>query len=164
LFDPRTQSFERFRHDDENPDSLSDDEITAMLWVGTWGGGINKVDPRTAQFGRNRHYEGDPDSLISGRVYAILEDTGGALWLRTEKGLDRSVSHPGDRRAFSHHLTKPDAPILDDYISLLFARRISSSDRERGHGLVRYRPLRSPPKRANEPTCATSPPPPYCRS
>ena len=51
--EPPTGRVTRYRHDPQNPASLSDDSIWALhvdragvLWVGTFGGGLDRLDPR----------------------------------------------------------------------------------------------------------------------
>ena len=62
------------------------------LWIGTWGGGLNKLDPSTGRF---FHYLSDPDdseSLGSNEIYedTIFEDGAGRIWVATNAGgLDR---------------------------------------------------------------------------
>lgn len=90
--------FTIFRHDPEDPNSLSDSRILSIfqdrsgaLWVGTDNGGLNKLDLKTNQI---THYQNDPDdnhSLSNNRVLSIFEDVDGELWVGTEYGLNRFV-------------------------------------------------------------------------
>ncbi|MEE8524834.1 MAG: two-component regulator propeller domain-containing protein, partial [Thermoanaerobaculia bacterium] len=73
-----------FRHDPDDPGSLSDDAITSILeardgnlWVATDGGGLNLLDPVDHSFTRYRHHPADPASLSSDRVRVLLEDRRG---------------------------------------------------------------------------------------
>ena len=87
--------FDIYRHDPEEPASISDNRVRCMIldnqnkiWVGTMNGGVNLLDPATGKF---THYRKDsqPDGLAGDRVKAILQDTNGAIWIGTEKGLNR---------------------------------------------------------------------------
>lgn len=56
-----------------------------FLWVGTRGGGLNRLDKKS---GRSRHFttaEGLPNNV----VYGVLPDNEGNLWLSTNRGLSR---------------------------------------------------------------------------
>ncbi|WP_303316547.1 two-component regulator propeller domain-containing protein [Flavivirga abyssicola] len=57
------------------------------LWIGTFGGGLNKFIPetenRSARFKSYSEKDGLPNNIIKG----ILEDDSGNLWLSTNKGL-----------------------------------------------------------------------------
>ncbi|MFQ5568412.1 MAG: two-component regulator propeller domain-containing protein [Rhodothermales bacterium] len=65
------------------------------LWVGTLGGGLNRLDRTTGVLTRYRHDPGDPSSLSHDEVTAIWEDADGALWVGTLGGglnrLDRAT-------------------------------------------------------------------------
>ncbi|PTS98662.1 hypothetical protein DBR11_14280, partial [Pedobacter sp. HMWF019] len=96
-------SFDRFKgqmqssyaHDHKNKVSLSNNYILSLsndfnhpgnyLWVGTKGGGLNRLDKKTGQFSRFDTKSGLPNNVI----YGILTDTGGKLWLSTNKGISR---------------------------------------------------------------------------
>ncbi|MDM8551556.1 two-component regulator propeller domain-containing protein [Desulfobacterales bacterium HSG2] len=85
-----------FRHDPDDPRSLSDNTIRGMcvdhtgtLWVGTWGKGLNQFDRKREQFVRYRHDPDDPRSLSSDAVRTIYEDRSGTLWIGTAGGLSR---------------------------------------------------------------------------
>ena len=76
-----------FRHDNTDPDSLSDSKVVAiyrdrvgLLWIGTDSGGLNILDFRQEQFGSYRHRPGTPGSLSPGVVTAIYQDHDGILW------------------------------------------------------------------------------------
>ena len=87
-FDLQTEQFTySFRHDNTDPDSLSDNKVVAiyrdrvgLLWIGTDSGGLNILDFRQEQFGSYRHRPGTPGSLSPGVVTAIYQDHDGILW------------------------------------------------------------------------------------
>jgi len=91
-------NFEVYKHDPEDPNSLSDSRIISMiqdrsghLWIGTANGGLNKFDPGANQVTR---YQNDPDdslSLSNNRVLSLFEDHASDIWVGTENGLNRLV-------------------------------------------------------------------------
>jgi len=90
-------NFTVYRHDAENPQSLSNGTIMALyedrsgvLWIGTYGG-LNKFDRENEAFIR---YQRDPENLssLSGAfVLSLAEDHTGALWVGTNRGLNKLV-------------------------------------------------------------------------
>ena len=67
------------------------------LWIGTFGGGLNRL--RDGIFTAFTTMDG----LSGDGIWSVLEGEGGALWVATEKGLDRivgnrAVSFPGRDR------------------------------------------------------------------
>lgn len=60
-------------------------EHKRYLWVGTKGGGLNRLDKQTGKFKSFTTAEGLPNNV----VYAILPDETGALWLSTNAGISR---------------------------------------------------------------------------
>jgi len=75
---PRTASkwIALYRHQSGNPLSLSDkgfrsiyEDQAGMLWIGTMGGGLNKLDRTTGRFTR---YLQDPDDPYSESNNGIL--------------------------------------------------------------------------------------------
>jgi len=53
------------------------------IWVGTFGGGLNKFDPKTEKFVRYSEKKG----LANNVVYGMLEDDLGRLWISTNSGI-----------------------------------------------------------------------------
>ena len=94
-FDPRTGALRHYRHDPRRPRSLGHDAVRAILpdprqpdrylWVGTAGGGLNRLDMDSATFEHFTGREGLPNDV----VYGVLADAGGKLWLSTNRGLSR---------------------------------------------------------------------------
>jgi signal transduction histidine kinase/ligand-binding sensor domain-containing protein len=93
--DPPT--FRRFQHDPTNVQSLSHDLVQTLhvdrlgaLWVGTWGGGLNRFDTVTETFAHYRTNPDDPASLSSDTISALHEGPDGELWVGTwDGGLNR---------------------------------------------------------------------------
>ncbi|MCR8666187.1 response regulator [Aestuariibaculum sp. M13] len=89
LFDPETRQFKYFRHDPNNPNSISNNYIISLLedskkrlWVGTYQGGLNKMDPDT---GICKHYL-QGDITLGSDVRVIFEDRKHQIWVGTNRG------------------------------------------------------------------------------
>lgn len=104
LFIPSTGKFINFPHRDKDSSTISSNAVMKVLcdskntlWVGTKGGGLNKIllysperirkTPGTIRI--YTHDENNPHSLSSNDVYAIYEDAEGVIWVGTGEGLNR---------------------------------------------------------------------------
>jgi ligand-binding sensor domain-containing protein len=83
-----------FRHDPNDPTTLADNYISALveagdgtLWVGTVGGGLDRFDPRIGRVEHAQHDGADPASLPDDGINALLLDPDGSLWVATLGGL-----------------------------------------------------------------------------
>lgn len=118
-YNKKTGIFKNYRHDPEDPGSLSFNNITqspqaifadksGCIWVATYGGGLNRIEKKTETITR---FVNDPDdsSTIAGNVVtSILEDSRGRLWVGTfGKGLDEFDREKGE---FIHYTHDPDNP------------------------------------------------------
>ena len=107
--------FTIYRHDPENPSSLSGNWITALveddlgrLWIGTSDGGLSRFDRTLDYFIHYRNDPQDPDSLSDDNVTAIYQDLEGVLWIGTGGGgLDRFDQ---ENERFVHYQHNPDDP------------------------------------------------------
>ena len=85
--------FIKYVHDPSNSSTISDDRVytifddkDGLLWIGTYGGGLNKFDKVTETFS---HYMSNPDdysTLSNNKVISIFEDSEGTLWIGTSGG------------------------------------------------------------------------------
>lgn len=89
-FDRKTNTFKAYRHDKNDPESISSDVVLSILedrqgniWLGTYGGGLNKLDKKTEKFTHFKHDPEEPNSLGNNNVWTMLEDKEGKLWLGT---------------------------------------------------------------------------------
>ncbi|MCL4547993.1 MAG: histidine kinase [Bacteroidetes bacterium] len=85
--------FKRYIHDSQNPFSISDNRVYALfedkdstIWIGTFGGGLDKFNPATEQFINYKNIPGDESSISDNRVMCIHEDDDGYLWVGTYGG------------------------------------------------------------------------------
>ena len=108
-------TFKVFRHDPQDPSSLSDNwaqvlfqDSQGRLWIGTHGGGLNRFDADSERFVRFEHNPTDPHSLSSDRIVSLVEDRQGHLWIATEGGgLNKFDETSGQ---FSHYRHAADQP------------------------------------------------------
>ena len=77
-------------------DSLSHHTVTSIfedskgrLWIGTAGGGLNRVEEAPGGQGERFARFTTAEGLADNNVMAILEDDDGTLWLSTKRGLSR---------------------------------------------------------------------------
>lgn len=108
-------TFTVYEHDPANPNSLSNNAVYAIaedrsgtLWIGTWGGGLNRFDRETERW---RHYQHDPSdahSLSNSYVFSMLQDQSGVLWVGTWRGgLNR---FDPETEQFTRHQYDPHDP------------------------------------------------------
>jgi signal transduction histidine kinase/ligand-binding sensor domain-containing protein/DNA-binding response OmpR family regulator len=132
LYDAKEDRFTKYIHDTDNPNSLSNDEVFSLfqdkegnLWIGTYGGLIKLNSEYISEINKNKspptfisykHNPEDPNSLSDNRVYSILEDKSGNLWIGTlDGGLNRLLpdSIDEDNKSspiFQHYRHLPDNP------------------------------------------------------
>lgn len=107
--------FERFMHDLSDSLSISHNRIMSIfedqagvLWIGTWGGGLNRFERETGHF---RHFISDPTdarSLSSNTITSIVEDHFGNLWIGTNGGGLNELD--AERRFFQRYSHDPLDP------------------------------------------------------
>lgn len=96
--DPGAEDFVHYLHDPADPTSLSNENVLCVLedsrgqiWVGTNGGGLNRLNRPRGTFTHYLKKDGLPNNV----VYGILEDCNGALWISTNAGISRFDTQSG---------------------------------------------------------------------
>ena len=151
-YDANQGTFTNYSNDPDNPSSLSENKVVSlhldpkqnMLWIGTWGGGLNRLDlndllhtdPQQAVFTHYRHDPEDSSSLSEDSVWSVHQSRDGSLWLGTQKGLNHLDPATG---IFTHYTEKQGLPnnvvlgILEDYYENLWITT--------NNGLAQFDPL-----------------------
>jgi len=99
VYGPLKLKFKTYRHDPGNNNSLSDNNVRAILeapgssgdilWIGTEGGGLNHWDRKANRFSHYSHDPKNPGSISDNDVYCLHIDRSGTLWVGTAKGLHK---------------------------------------------------------------------------
>ena len=89
-FDMSAQTVTAFRHRNDDPSSISSDDVTSIyrdakgsVWLGTFGGGLDRLDPAT---GKAERFTTSTSKITNDTVLGILPDPEGKLWLSTNGG------------------------------------------------------------------------------
>ena len=90
-------TFVVYKNNPADPNTLSANFIQGLiedghgyLWIGTWGGGLDKLDPRTEHFTHYRYNADNPNSISGDAIKSLGQDSHGYLWIGTvEDGLTK---------------------------------------------------------------------------
>ena len=90
--DLRTKGIKRFKYQQGNLNSVSHNKVYCIhpgedniLWLATYGGGINKFDTVKETF----KYYTTKDGLLNNVVYSVLRDEEGMVWISSNNGLSK---------------------------------------------------------------------------
>ena len=121
--------FTVYKHDLDDPHSLSNSYVNALhqdslavLWIGTWGGGLDRFDAEKEQFVHYQHEPDDGSSLSDDKVWALYEDSSGALWVGTEGGLNQFDRETGQFTRYRHDPGDPHS-LSHDHIRAVYEDR-----------------------------------------
>ncbi len=88
----RSYELKVFERDPKQPNSLNTNSLMSIwegskgyLWLGTYGGGLNRFDPESGHVEHYTEKEGLPNNV----VYGVLGDEKGNLWMSTNRGICR---------------------------------------------------------------------------
>ena len=101
-----------FRHDANDSTSISFDDIISLfedqqgnIWIGTWGGGLNKFNPQTEKF--ERYLSNNGNSISSNIIWSIAQDKFGNIWT----GLNSSILNKFDvNKKLFYKVNLPENP------------------------------------------------------
>ncbi len=146
-YDPQLSGYTFYRHEIDNPNSLSDDTLYTILgdadgtlWLGT-DLGLDHFDPTTSQVTRHNHRNHNPAlALPEGPIWSIYQAEPNLLWLGTqEHGLIKYAPNQGVLARYPagdddpYHLTQsPITAIIEDQRGSLWLATLT--------GLLRFDP------------------------
>lgn len=126
LINNTNNTIKNFRHEENNKNSLSDDEINRIvedkdgqLWIGTENG-LNKFNPDTKTF---VHYFSDPkkpNSIGANWVKTVFMDSRKNIWIGTQRGgVSMYDSQSGGFTNFKHDARNPNSIGYNDILSFM---------------------------------------------
>jgi len=117
------------------PDSLSHNSVMSLykdrqglIWIGTWGGGLNLWGSDMERFAQFRNIPSDADSLSNNLVYSLYEDEKGVLWVGTwEGGLNRWNR---SEHKFTHYIADADQSnsLSDNRVRAITGRKSNKNE------------------------------------
>ena len=106
--------FIHHQHDPNDSNSISANDVRAicedhlgMLWIGTWGGGLNQYDRVKNTFTHFKNDRKNAHSLSNDIIYSIFEDQSKTLWVGTSNGLNRFNRDKNNFDIFKNKLEDP---------------------------------------------------------
>ncbi len=86
-------NFHKFVNNEANSTSLTDNRVyiilpdsNDVLWLGTFGGGLNKFYKKENRFISYRYDPNDLNSLSNDKILSLFKDSEGTLWIGTNGG------------------------------------------------------------------------------
>ncbi len=91
----------------------------SVLWIGTFGGGLNKFDRRSNTFTAYRHTPANPRSLSSDNIRALCLTSDGELWVGTLAGLNLFDRATGNCTIYTNNPSQPYSISHNQIVSIV---------------------------------------------
>ncbi len=115
-----------FMHDPHDSNSLAENSVTSlvidskgMIWIGTWGEGLDRFDPVAETFTHYRYHAKEKGSLSCDFVKSLVKDKEGNLWIGTSDGLNKLNPGTGKFVRFFHEKNNPST-LSNDLVQTLY--------------------------------------------
>lgn len=126
LINSTNNSFKVFRHDENNKNSLSNDDVNRIeedkdgnLWIGTENG-LNKFNPETRTFVHYFNNPENPNSIGANWVKSVFRDSRKNIWIGTQRGgVSMYDSQSGSFTNFKHDAANPYSVGYNDILSFM---------------------------------------------
>lgn len=93
-----------------------------IIWIGTFGSGLDRFDPATGIFTHFHNNPGDQASLSNNIVTAIIEDNEGTLWVGSQNGLNRMDKKKGKFARYLN-IANDSTSLSNDQVRALYLDR-----------------------------------------
>jgi len=131
-FNPENEKCETFKHERNNPNSLSDNKIFSLssyqenskfyLLIGTEGNGLNVFDIENKMFTHHKLDTDDENSISHNNVNTIFSEKSGNIWLGTDDGIDIYDRLAYNFRKYKHIPGNPNS-LSNEYIWAIYESR-----------------------------------------
>ncbi len=117
LYDREKDSFRVWRHDPDDPATLSSDQVVVItegrdgfLWIGTRNG-LNRLDPESGLVVRCLYDTGRDEPLFNNTTSVVFPHPDGSLWVGTTQDGLNIITHPcTDSMRIDYLISKPLNP------------------------------------------------------
>ena len=111
-----------------------------VLWIGTEGGGLNRLDRIAGTFDQSQWKVDGSGGLAGRNVYSILQDRAGYLWIGTELGLNR-LDRSSERFHLYQHDPNDTGSLSDGRITSIYIDEAGAMWIGTEEGLNRFDPI-----------------------
>ncbi len=129
-YDPSTNTYKQFLHNETNSESLSGNRVQTLFedshgnyWFGTYKSGLNKFNPKLETFQHFQHNPEDEKSLSHNRIWSIEEGPDGNIWVGTGCGLDIINPDTGIIKKLMHDPNNTNSIEHNEIRKLLFVNK-----------------------------------------
>ena len=141
---PGEGEFIHYRHDPNDPGSLSSDNVTDIieddrgnLWIATFGGGINLLSNKEPDtFKHIRHDPANTNTIISDSINTLMMDRSGLIWMGGAGGF--SSCQPDKKNFQSYRIKNRDYQLPNPDLGLQIVQMIEDPE---GYILIKPRHL-----------------------
>lgn len=98
IYNSHNHTFKHYYNKKDDKSSLSNNHVYCLLkdkkgdiWIGTYGGGLNRFDRRTGRFQVFRSAEHANGAISSNIIRGLYQDSRGNLWICTPDGLNKYI-------------------------------------------------------------------------
>lgn len=128
LLNRQTGDTQWYRHQANQPNSLTHNTVTVIinsnqkgiLWIGTYGGGVDRFDSRQQQFRHYKHQNNNASSISNNYTLSLCEDKLGNIWIGTYEGLNVLNPRSGQVTLFSR---EKEGKLSNNTITSIFEDR-----------------------------------------
>ncbi|MFI5252189.1 MAG: two-component regulator propeller domain-containing protein [Bacteroidota bacterium] len=121
-FDRRTETFTQVARDSVKLKGAKVSQAnteyvdpSGVRWSGSPGPGLSRYDPRTGKTKIFKHNAADPRSLLNDKVYSVVGDHTGTIWVGTRDGLER-FDEKSETFIHYRHDDKNPGSLSDNYV------------------------------------------------
>jgi signal transduction histidine kinase/CheY-like chemotaxis protein/ligand-binding sensor domain-containing protein len=96
------------------------EDSKGIIWITTWGGGLNRYDREKNRFDHFVHKKNNPQTISDDFLKSVIEDSQGNLWIGTlSGGLNRLDRKTGLFTRYIHNDADPQS-LSDNEVNLVF--------------------------------------------
>ena len=126
--DPKTENYS-YSYDDESEGSIRYntyrcilEDHSGILWVGTWGGGLNKSNLLSSKIVQYEAPADKPDKKFDYLVFGFEEDPSGYIWVSSSRNLKFLDSNTLELKDFQNNLQTINRPrfLLNENDSIMW--------------------------------------------